>query len=214
MAGFIRADGAAVPLATAATFHETVYLRSFAAIAASLSTEEPLAILVWWAHLGADVHFHATAAGKAMAAALPDATRTSLLTRLPLPRLTPRTIISRSRVNAEWARVRRTGVAVNREETITGAVFLAVPLFDTRRQVCGAISIGIPKARFSATLGRAITAAIKDTVARLSKNACVGRLRSPPLSSGPMRPAADPVLPTIDAGFEHDAVRPEDDAPR
>lgn len=119
--------------------------------------------------LGADVHFHATAAGKAMAAALPPARRAALLARLPLPRITARTITSRAEVDAMWTRALRRGVAVNDEETITGAVFLAAPLFDAGRQVCGAISIGVPKARFSSALGRAMAAALKDTCARLSE---------------------------------------------
>ncbi len=80
--------------------------------------------------LGAEVHFHATAAGKAMAAVLPPARREDLLARLPLPRLTPRTLTSRPAVDEEWARTRRRGVAANNEETISGAVFFAAPVFD------------------------------------------------------------------------------------
>ena len=118
--------------------------------------------------LGAEVHFHATAAGKAMAAALPDERRARLLARLPLPRLTPRTITSRAMVEREWARVRRSRVAVNREETIQGAIFLASPVFDTNANVCGALSIGIPKPRHSGRIERAIAVALKDSSRRLS----------------------------------------------
>ncbi|MPZ20493.1 MAG: helix-turn-helix domain-containing protein [Luteitalea sp.] len=119
--------------------------------------------------LGAEVHFHATAAGKVIAALFPADRRAALLARLSLTRLTPRTITSRAEVERQWTRVRRLGIAVNHEETIVGAVFLAAPIFDVEPHVCGAISIGIPKARFSATLGRAMAAALKDTCARLSE---------------------------------------------
>jgi DNA-binding IclR family transcriptional regulator len=118
--------------------------------------------------LGAEVHFHATAAGKAMAAVLPDDRRARLLARLPLPRLTPRTITSRTIVEREWARVRRAGVAVNREETIQGAIFLAAPVFDANAGVCGALSVGLPKPRHSNRVERAIAAALKDSSRRLS----------------------------------------------
>jgi IclR family transcriptional regulator, KDG regulon repressor len=124
--------------------------------------------------LGAEVHFHATAAGKAIAAFLPPARRTALLKRLPLNRLTPRTITSRAALETEWARVRRTGVAVNHEETIVGAVFFAAPVFDADAQVCGAISVGIPKARFSSQLGKAIAAALKASGHRLSETLASG----------------------------------------
>jgi DNA-binding IclR family transcriptional regulator len=103
-----------------------------------------------------------------MAAALPDDRRAALLGRLALPRLTPRTITSRTMVKREWARVRRIGVAVNREETIQGAIFLASPVFDANAYVCGALSVGIPKARHSGRIERAIAAALKDSSRRLS----------------------------------------------
>jgi IclR family acetate operon transcriptional repressor len=119
--------------------------------------------------LGAEVHFHATAAGKAIAAALPDERRARLLARVPLPRLTPRTITTRALVAREWARARRSGVAVNREETIQGAIFLAAPVFDAETHVCGALSVGIPKPRHSGRLERAIAAALKDSSRRLSE---------------------------------------------
>ncbi len=118
--------------------------------------------------LGAEVHFHATAAGKAMAAVLPPERRAALLAKLPLPRLTARTLTSRAVVDREWARVQRTGVAVNREETILGAIFLAAPVFDADRHVCGAISVGIPKARFSSRIERAVAGSLKDSCTRLS----------------------------------------------
>lgn len=118
--------------------------------------------------LGAEVYYHATAAGKAMAAFLPPRRRAALLKRLKLKRLTERTITRRSLLEKEWARVRRMGFAVNNEETIVGAVFLAAPVFDSRQAVCGSISVGIPKPRFSAPLGRKIARHLKGTSHRLS----------------------------------------------
>lgn len=119
--------------------------------------------------LGAEVHFHATAAGKAMAAVLPPERRLALLAKLPLPRLTARTITSRAVVDREWGRVRKTGVAINREETILGAIFLAAPVYDAGGHVCGALSVGIPKARHSGRIERAVAASLKDSCARLSE---------------------------------------------
>jgi IclR family transcriptional regulator, KDG regulon repressor len=136
--------------------------------------------------LGAEVHFHATAAGKAMAAALPDDRRIGLLRRLPLPRLTPRTMTVRTMVEREWLRVRRTGVAVNREETIQGAIFLASPLFDANATVCGALSVGIPKARHSGRIERTLAAALKDSSRRLSDTlAAAGYVHSAGFASTP-----------------------------
>jgi IclR family transcriptional regulator, KDG regulon repressor len=150
--------------------------------------------------LGADVHFHATAAGKAIAAVLPPGRRASLLARLPLPRLTPRTLTSRPKVEAEWDRVKRQGVAINQEETITGAVFLAAPVFDAAHHVCGAISIGIPKARFSNTLGRTMATRLKSSCERLSEAlALAGCIHETGTSAGE-KERAESVRPTLLAG--------------
>ncbi len=119
--------------------------------------------------LGAEVHFHATAAGKAIAAFFPKDRADALLRSLRQSPLTRRTLLSRSHVEQEWAKVRRLGYAVNDEETIVGAIFLAVPFFDSSRSVCGSISIGVPKPRYSAKVGDRIIAQMKDSGRRLSE---------------------------------------------
>lgn len=119
--------------------------------------------------LGAEVFYHATAAGKAIAAGLPGPERAALLARLELRRLTDNTLTTRGQVEREWADVARRGFAANDEETIVGAIFLAAPVFDAQPAVCGSISVGVPKPRYSAPLGRKIAAALKDSCARLSQ---------------------------------------------
>ena len=119
--------------------------------------------------LGAVVHYHATAAGKVIAANLPPIARSALLARLPLDKLTGRTHVRRADVEAEWESVQRRGYATNDEETIVGAVFLAAPVFDAERAVCGGISLGVPKARYSAALGRRIATQLVESCARLSE---------------------------------------------
>jgi DNA-binding IclR family transcriptional regulator len=55
-------------------------------------------------------------------------------------------------IEREWREVRQRGYALNDEETIPGAVFIAAPLFDSRGEPCGSLSVGIPKSRCSGTL--------------------------------------------------------------
>lgn len=118
--------------------------------------------------LGAGVYYHATAAGKVLAAHLPATARGVLLNRIELKALTPRTRTKRAEVEREWADVARRGIAVNNEETIVGALFFAAPIFDAERAICGCISIGIPKARYNAPLGKQMALRLRDTCARLS----------------------------------------------
>jgi len=112
--------------------------------------------------LGADVHYHATAAGKVIAAFLSPEHRHTLLQRHRPAALTDNTLTTRAAVEQEWSNVRRVGHAVNDEETIVGAIFLAAAVFDSQRQVCGSISVGLPKARYSAELGKTIAEQLKD----------------------------------------------------
>jgi DNA-binding IclR family transcriptional regulator len=118
--------------------------------------------------LGAEVHYHATAAGKAIAAFLSPPERTAILERFDPVRVTNRTLTDRVLVEQEWERVRQSGYAINDEETIVGVVFLAAPLFDSRGEVCASISIGMPKARYSPDLWERMPAALKDACRRVS----------------------------------------------
>jgi IclR family transcriptional regulator, KDG regulon repressor len=119
--------------------------------------------------LGASVFYHATAAGKVFAACLPPDARAALLKRLDLRPLTARTLTRRSDVEREWGLIARRGFALNREESIIGAVFLAAPIFDADHAVCAAISVGIPKARYAPEGGRRVAAHLKTACGRLSE---------------------------------------------
>jgi DNA-binding IclR family transcriptional regulator len=118
--------------------------------------------------LGAEVHFHATAAGKVMAAFFPKESTVALLKNLRQAPLTRRTLLSRSQIEREWAIVRKRGYALNDEETIVGAIFLAGPIFDATGKICGSISIGVPKPRYSAKLGERIITHLINSCRRLS----------------------------------------------
>jgi IclR family acetate operon transcriptional repressor len=118
--------------------------------------------------LDAVVSYHATAAGKAIAAFLPDTARDALIAQLRPERVTSRTRIRRADILREWDQVKRRGYAVNDEESIVGAYFLAAPIFDAERAVCGCISIGLPKPRLTPVLGRKMAADLTKACARLS----------------------------------------------
>ncbi len=136
-----------------ASWNETAYLAvTRGGRAVFLDVEETHRDLRLVGPMSAEVHFHATAAGKAIAAFLPDEMREYLAASLDPERMTGRTIISRMEIELEWREVRRRGYATNDEETIPGAVFVAAPLFDSRGAPCGSLSVGMPKSRCSSTL--------------------------------------------------------------
>lgn len=118
--------------------------------------------------LGARVHFHATAAGKAMAAFFPEEHRLAVLRNLHEGPITKRTLLRPAQIVRAWKQVSRAGYATNDEETIVGAVFLAAPIFDATDSVCGSISIGLPKPRYSSGLGARIAGELKRCCRRIS----------------------------------------------
>ncbi|MEH6378270.1 IclR family transcriptional regulator C-terminal domain-containing protein [Streptomyces sp. KLMMK] len=78
--------------------------------------------------VGRDLDGHATAHGKVLLSALPRAARMRYLTGTGMRAITPRTITSPDRLDAELRRVRREGVAVEVEECAPGVACVAVPV--------------------------------------------------------------------------------------
>ncbi|MBF6049927.1 helix-turn-helix domain-containing protein [Streptomyces sp. NRRL B-1677] len=78
--------------------------------------------------VGRDLDGHATAHGKVLLSALPRAARMRYLTGTGMRAITPRTITSPARLDAELLRVRREGVAVEVEECAPGVACVAVPV--------------------------------------------------------------------------------------
>ena len=120
-----------------------------------------------------EVHFHATAAGKAIGAFLPAESRSALLQNARLAVLTPHTKTHPSAIEQDWEQVRQKGYALNDEETILGATFLAAPVFDARGRVCGSISVGMPKVRYLPPLSIKLIEHIKEACRDMS-----GRLKA------------------------------------
>jgi len=90
---------------------------------------------------------HCTANGKALLAALPEEAALDLLPGR-LPRLTPRTIVSRAALRAELARIREAGVAFDREEHTEGICAVGAAISDGAGSVA-AISVPVPTQRFA-----------------------------------------------------------------
>ena len=118
--------------------------------------------------LGARVHFHATAAGKVMAAFFPKERRRAVLNNREYAAITERTLVEPEQIEQAWDDVRRAGCAINNEETIIGAIFLAAPIFDSADIICGSVSIGLPKSRYNADVRKPIAEGLKQCCRRIS----------------------------------------------
>jgi DNA-binding IclR family transcriptional regulator len=145
--------------------HDVVFLeKAGGSFAATLPTR-----------LGGRMPVHATALGKAMLATL-DPAVADAVSRTRLPRLTPRTLCDPEALHRELAQARmRQGVAIDREEAVTGIACVAAPLRG-RGATPAALSLsGRADAMSFDRLARAVLAVAHEA----------GRLLSPGTRGGP-----------------------------
>ena len=87
---------------------------------------------------------HATASGKAILAWLPEVERDRILADKGLTPFTEKTITSKKELIEQLRSVRRTGIAVDRQEFQAGVVCIGAAIRDHTGSVAGAISVSIP----------------------------------------------------------------------
>ena len=120
--------------------------------------------------IGGRYPVHCTASGKVIAAFAPDAVRARLLA-LPLDRVAPRTIVERSKLEAQVTAARRDGVARTHEELEVGLDAVAAPVFGSDGEVVAALDVSGPSHRVRAgsrpDLDRLTSAAAADLSRRL-----------------------------------------------
>jgi len=91
--------------------------------------------------IGREMNVHTTALGKVLLAFLPERQRTDLLRDLVLTRRTSKTTVSKAKLIAELAEVRRQGYAASEEEEYTGVRSLGAPIYDSSRAVRAALAL-------------------------------------------------------------------------
>ncbi|MBI2561017.1 MAG: IclR family transcriptional regulator [candidate division NC10 bacterium] len=128
---------------------------------------EPLRLTV---DVGRRIPAHCTALGKAMLAFRPVAEVRRLFSRRRrLPRFTPNTIASPRDLLAQLEAVRRTGVALDREELTLGIRCLAAPVLDLTEFACAAISITAPSATLNEERVAELRPVLLEAVREVSK---------------------------------------------
>jgi IclR family transcriptional regulator, pca regulon regulatory protein len=90
---------------------------------------------------GARLPAHCTANGRVLLCAMDDAARAALLDAQSFERLTPKTIVSRERIDLEIARCKAFGYAVTDQEYELGMRALSVPIKNMRGETIAALNI-------------------------------------------------------------------------
>lgn len=127
--------------------------------------------------VGRTAALHCTGAGKLLLAFRPELWERALATGLP-PR-TARTITDPAALQAELARIRQQGYAVDNEETEESLLTVAVPVYDYSRQAVAAITVAGPSTRMRALGVEAVAQSAQAAGRQLSQElGFLGRLRS------------------------------------
>lgn len=87
---------------------------------------------------------HSTALGKILLAHMSSSEIEEVIREVGLPKLTDRTITKEEKLYSELAKTRKTGFAVDDEETTAGAKCVAVPIRDKHAKVLAALSVAGP----------------------------------------------------------------------
>jgi IclR family transcriptional regulator, acetate operon repressor len=135
---------------------------------------------------GSRVPLHCSASGKLFLAYMPPVQRNRLLDHLQYRGYTPGTITTRIRLEAELARVRIQGYALDNEEFLVGLVCVAVPVFDprSRQKVRGSVAVQAPASRFPIDRATSALPALQSAARAFGRSIA---------DSGPQRPAARPA---------------------
>lgn len=96
---------------------------------------------------GARVSMHCSAVGKALLSALPSQQATAMIKRQGLPRVTNATLCTPEALQADLARIRTRGYAVDDGEHAVGLRCVAAVIFDETGSAAGALSLSGPTAR-------------------------------------------------------------------
>jgi IclR family acetate operon transcriptional repressor len=121
-----------------------------------IATESSEQALRYAIQTGRRLPLYPLASGKALLAALPDEELDRYFAEVRLERLTPLTVTSEARLRKQLAEVRKIGFAVTEEENTLGINGIG-RVVTIGGEVVGALSVAIPKARYSEALaGRAM----------------------------------------------------------
>jgi DNA-binding IclR family transcriptional regulator len=116
---------------------------------------------------GKEIELHCSAPGKAMMANLPDNVRDSYLEKMAYERHNAR-IINEADYLKELEKVRKTGIAFDKEEELGGVICIGSAILNYDAFPCGSIWISGPKDRLPEKTIATISAAILETTQTIS----------------------------------------------
>jgi IclR family pca regulon transcriptional regulator len=120
--------------------------------------------------VGARFPAHCTATGRVLLAEQPPENWPGMLQNIPLTRMTDRTVTDRATFRKVLEDVREKGWSLVDQELETGLMSIAVPLRNSAGQLVGAINVGVPTVRMTASeMVEFILPKLQETVVHISQ---------------------------------------------
>ena len=113
---------------------------------------------------------HASAAGKALLASMPDDEIDAFIARKKLPQLTLHTITTPAKMRKEVADIRKAGFAYAREEHVAGVMGTAIQLKQGDK-VVAAIGVGVPSVRYTPEMAERVREQLATAADRFQREA-------------------------------------------
>ena len=115
-------------------------------------------------------YLHSTALGKVLLSGLPEKEVQRLIRIQGLPRLTPRTLVSRQSLAKELEQVRKQGYALDNEENEPDGRCLGAPITDKSGRIAAAMSISAPTFRMDMARVKSLAGELRDACRDISRS--------------------------------------------
>jgi len=117
---------------------------------------------------------HACGMGKVLLSGLSQEDLQKFLASSPLAKLTPKTITEVPRLVKELERVRKSGFAIDDEESFLGIRCVAAPIYGKQGRIEGALSITVPKQRMDQKRMEGLKSEVVETARAISERVQIG----------------------------------------
>jgi len=113
--------------------------------------------------VGSPAPVNATALGKAILAWLPEENQIQIIERQSLLGFTPKTIVTKKALLAEFRKIRSIGYALDAEEETPGYICVAAPIFGRMGYSISAISVSAPSSRMPPAIVNQLVSSVIET---------------------------------------------------
>ena len=127
---------------------------------------------------GSRVPLHCTASGKLFLSLAPPSLQKALFATRPLYQHTPRSLTNIAALQIELDKIRKTRIGTDNEEFIEGMTAAAVPVLDSKGNICATVAVHGPTARLPLKRALALTPALRRAASEIEQTFLASNAKS------------------------------------